>query len=127
MSRPPRSMLPYVHKSCTYCSELKTRRDMSIIFITHDLSLVREIGDRAAVVYAGKVVEVAPVEHILSKPAHPYTIGLISCLPDISTELKDSLPYRATRPILLISRPDAPSIPGAPALWRSATRSSRKC
>lgn len=81
--------------------ELKANRKMSIIFITHDLSLVREIGDRAAVVYAGKVVEVAPVADILRNPAHPYTIGLISCLPDISTELKrlPSIPGSTPNPI----------------------------
>lgn len=66
--------------------ELKRNHDMSIIFITHDLSLVREIGDRAAVIYGGRVVEIAPVERILNEPAHPYTRGLISCLPDVSSE-----------------------------------------
>jgi peptide/nickel transport system ATP-binding protein len=66
-------------------AELKRTRNMSIIFITHDLSLVREIGDRAAVVYAGKVVEFSSVGAILNKPFHPYTIGLIGCLPDISS------------------------------------------
>jgi len=78
--------------------ELKIRRNMSIIFITHDLSLVSEVGDRAAVVYAGKVIEIAPVEHILSKPAHPYTIGLISCLPDISADLKRLPSIRGNTP-----------------------------
>ena len=96
--------------------ELKARRNMSIIFITHDLSLVREIGDRAAVVYAGKVVEIAPVEHILNKPAHPYTIGLISCLPDISSELKrlPSIPGNTPNPIDIPSgcpfHPRCPSV-----------------
>lgn len=81
--------------------ELKTRRNMSIIFITHDLSLVREIGDRAAVIYGGKVVEIAPVETILSVPAHPYTRGLIACLPDISADLKrlPSIPGNTPNPI----------------------------
>jgi len=96
--------------------ELKARLNMSIIFITHDLSLVREIGDRAAVVYAGKVVEIAPVEHILSKPAHPYTIGLISCLPDISAELTrlPSIPGNTPNPIDIPSgcpfHPRCPSV-----------------
>lgn len=81
--------------------ELKASRNMSIIFITHDLSLVREIGDRAAVVYAGKVVEIAPVENILNKPSHPYTVGLISCLPDISSNLKrlPSIPGNTPNPL----------------------------
>jgi peptide/nickel transport system ATP-binding protein len=64
--------------------ELKSKHSMSIIFITHDLSLVSEIGDRAAVVYGGRVVETGTVEGILKNPAHPYTKGLIACLPDIS-------------------------------------------
>jgi oligopeptide/dipeptide ABC transporter ATP-binding protein len=66
--------------------ELKVNRNMSIIFITHDLSQVNDIGDRAAVVYGGKIVEIAPVKDILTSPAHPYTEGLISCLPDISAD-----------------------------------------
>ncbi|MDD5312378.1 MAG: ABC transporter ATP-binding protein [Dehalococcoidia bacterium] len=66
--------------------ELKRGREMSIIFITHDLSLVREIGDRAAVIYGGRVIEIAPVERIMNEPAHPYTRGLISCLPDVSSD-----------------------------------------
>ncbi len=81
--------------------DLKTRRNMSIIFITHDLSLVREIGDRAAVIYGGKVVEIARVETILTAPAHPYTRGLIACLPDISADLKrlPSIPGNTPNPI----------------------------
>jgi len=81
--------------------ELKAKRNMSIIFITHDLSLVREISDRAAVIYGGKVVEIAPVGTILTDPAHPYTRGLIACLPDISADLKrlPSIPGNTPNPI----------------------------
>jgi peptide/nickel transport system ATP-binding protein len=81
--------------------ELKTRREMSIIFITHDLSLVKEIGDRAAVVYGGRVVEVAAVEDILKSPSHPYTIGLIDCLPDVSSQAKrlPSIPGNTPNPL----------------------------
>ena len=64
--------------------ELKTRRQMSTIFITHDLAVVAEIGDRAVVMYGGKDVETASVSEIISNPKHPYTSGLIECLPDIS-------------------------------------------
>lgn len=81
--------------------DLKARRNMSIIFITHDLSLVSEIGDRAAVVYAGKVVETAPVTNIMNNPSHPYTSGLISCLPDISSGMKrlPSIPGNTPNPL----------------------------
>ena len=64
--------------------ELKAQKQMSLIFITHDLGIVAEIGDRAAVIYGGKVVELAPVHEIIGSPKHPYTVGLINCLPDIS-------------------------------------------
>jgi peptide/nickel transport system ATP-binding protein/oligopeptide transport system ATP-binding protein len=81
--------------------ELKIRREMSIIFITHDLSLVNEIGDRAAVVYGGRVVEVASVDDILNSPAHPYTVGLIDCLPDVSSQAKrlPSIPGNTPNPL----------------------------
>jgi len=64
--------------------ELKTKRRMSLIFITHDLAVVSEIGDRAVVMYGGKDVETAPVFELIQNPKHPYTRGLIDCLPDMS-------------------------------------------
>jgi len=64
--------------------ELKTSRQMSTIFITHDLAVVAEIGDRAVVMYGGKDVETASVSEIIGNPKHPYTSGLIGCLPDTS-------------------------------------------
>jgi peptide/nickel transport system ATP-binding protein len=64
--------------------ELKAKRQMSTIFITHDLAVVAEIGDRAVVIYGGKDVETAPVSEIIGIPKHPYTAGLIDCLPDSS-------------------------------------------
>lgn len=66
--------------------ELKTKRQMSIIFITHDLAVVAEIGDRAVIMYGGRDVETAPVSEIISAPKHPYTTGLLECLPDVSRE-----------------------------------------
>lgn len=63
---------------------LKLKRQMSLIFITHDLSIVAEIGDRALIMYGGKVCETGTVSQILDHPRHPYTIGLINCLPDVS-------------------------------------------
>jgi oligopeptide/dipeptide ABC transporter ATP-binding protein len=64
--------------------QLKERRKMSIIFITHELGIVSEIGDRIVVMYAGRVAETAPVPELLQNPKHPYTSGLIACLPDIT-------------------------------------------
>lgn len=69
---------------------LKERRKMSLIFITHELGIVSEIGDRIVVMYAGRVAETAPAPELLKNPKHPYTAGLISCLPDI-TQAKERL------------------------------------
>ena len=54
---------------------------MAILLITHDLGIVAEVADRAAVMYAGQFVEVAPVEELFREPRHPYTRGLFSSLP----------------------------------------------
>jgi peptide/nickel transport system ATP-binding protein len=61
--------------------ELRDRRGMSIIFITHDLSIIAEIADWVAVMYQGKIVEYGSVWDIFSNPQHPYTKGLLACRP----------------------------------------------
>jgi peptide/nickel transport system ATP-binding protein len=63
--------------------ELKDRLDFSILFITHDLSLLGEFSDRVAIMYAGRIVEMAPSHAILEEPEHPYTAGLISSFPTL--------------------------------------------
>ena len=59
-------------------------RGLSMIIITHDLGIVAEIADRVAVMYSGELVETGEVDTILSRPRHPYTLGLLSCLPELS-------------------------------------------
>jgi peptide/nickel transport system ATP-binding protein len=61
--------------------ELRDRRGMSMIFITHDLGIIAEIADQVAVMYQGKIVEAGPVWEIFSNPQHPYTKGLLACRP----------------------------------------------
>ncbi len=63
---------------------LKETRQMSILFITHELGIVSEIGDNTVVMYAGRVAEVAAVSELLNSPKHPYTVGLINCLPSLT-------------------------------------------
>jgi peptide/nickel transport system ATP-binding protein len=58
--------------------ELQSRLRFGILFITHDLSLLLEIADRIAVMYAGRIVEIGPVAQVLSSPLHPYTAGLLA-------------------------------------------------
>ena len=63
--------------------ELRARRQMSMMFITHDLNIIAEIADRVAVMYQGKVVEDGPVRQIFTNPQHPYTKGLLACRPKL--------------------------------------------
>ena len=60
---------------------LQAERDMAILMITHDLGVVAELCHRVAVIYAGRIVEMGPVEAIFARPGHPYTRGLLRCLP----------------------------------------------
>lgn len=64
--------------------DLKTKLGFSILFITHDLSLMVEFSDRLAIMYAGEIVEMSTAEEILYKPQHPYTEGLLSSFPSIT-------------------------------------------
>ncbi|MEO0340313.1 MAG: ABC transporter ATP-binding protein [Bacteroidota bacterium] len=63
--------------------QLKEETGTSILFISHDLAVIREIADRVLVMQKGKIVEVAEVNQIFSKPQHPYTRGLIACRPQL--------------------------------------------
>ncbi len=61
--------------------ELKTKRDMSLLYITHDLGVVSKIADRVYVMYAGVIAEQGTVSHIFRDPRHPYTQALLASLP----------------------------------------------
>jgi peptide/nickel transport system ATP-binding protein len=60
---------------------LQADRGMAVLLITHDLGVVAELCHRVAIIYAGRIVEMAPVETIFRDPLHPYTRGLLRCLP----------------------------------------------
>ena len=68
--------------------DLRDRRSMSMIFITHDLGTIAEIADDVAVMYRGKIVEYGSVERIFSNPEHPYTQGLLACRPQPEQRLR---------------------------------------
>ena len=72
---------------------LKKERNLSVIFITHDLGVVANIADDIAVMYAGKIVEYGTAEDIFYDPRHPYTWALLSSMPDLDTKEKlDAIP-----------------------------------
>lgn len=66
-------------------NRLKEERDLTVIFITHDLGVVANMADRVAVMYAGKIVEIGSSEEIFYNPKHPYTWALLSSMPDLSS------------------------------------------
>jgi peptide/nickel transport system ATP-binding protein len=65
--------------------DLQRKRDTAILLITHDLGIVNELADRVGVLYAGRLVELAPREALFTDPQHPYTRGLLAAIPGLAT------------------------------------------
>jgi peptide/nickel transport system ATP-binding protein len=103
-------------------SELRGRIGVAMLYVTHDLALLSQIADRIGVMYAGRMVEIAPTDEIFLRPRHPYTQGLIASIPVIEEQSA-----ARTQPLrgLLRRRELPPGCPFAPrcdhALERCAT------
>ena len=97
-------------------AELKERTGASIILITHDMGAIAEMADRVVVMYAGRIVEEAPVDAILEDPLHPYTRGLITCVPHL-----EERPSPERRPLAEI----AGMVPALTALGRGCAFAPR--
>ncbi len=123
--------------------DLQEKLGLTYIFISHDLSVVRHISDQVAVMYLGKIVEMAGKEEIYTAPAHPYTKSLMSAVPvpdpDVETQrqriiLKGDLPnpanppsgcrFRTRCPIAIdeCAKVDPPQYPLGPAHWAKCIR-----
>ncbi len=69
--------------------DLQDEFDLTYLFIAHDLSVVKHISDRVAIMYLGKIFEIGDKEEIFSKPIHPYTKGLFNSIPELTTKTKE--------------------------------------
>jgi len=73
--------------------DLQKDTGTAIIMITHDMGAIAELADRVAVMYAGHIIESGPTNEILTNPQHPYTRGLIACVPHLEEDPSEIRPY----------------------------------
>ncbi|MFF2521700.1 ABC transporter ATP-binding protein [Streptomyces liangshanensis] len=82
-------------------AELQREFNMGLILITHDLGVVADVADKIAVMYAGRIVETAPVHEIYKRPAHPYTRGLLDSIPRLDQKGQELYAIKGLPPNLL--------------------------
>jgi len=91
---------------------LRDERGLSVIWITHDLGVISGLADRVIVMYAGYIVERAPVMQVFTDPRHPYTLGLLTSVPRLDEQRGDSLtPIEGLPPDLIDMPPGCPFRP----------------
>ncbi len=93
---------------------LQAERGMAVLLITHDLGVVAELCHRVAIIYAGRIVEMAPVASIFGSPLHPYTRGLLRCLPHPSRFGQPLSSIEGAPPDLREARAGCPFAPRCP-------------
>jgi len=100
--------------------KIRKKRSMGIMFISHDLGVIRKIADRVVVMYRGKIIESGSVTHVLKSPGEPYTKGLIACRPTLDhpdgrlrtiLDFLDTVNHQEKKKGGIISKPDYNSPP----------------
>ncbi|PJM96076.1 ABC transporter ATP-binding protein [Streptomyces sp. CB01373] len=95
-------------------AELRREYRMGLVLITHDLGVVADVADRIAVMYAGRIVESAPVHDIYKAPAHPYTRGLLDSIPRLDHKGRELYAIKGLPPSLLAIPPGCAFHPRCP-------------
>jgi oligopeptide transport system ATP-binding protein len=95
-------------------AELQREYRMGLILITHDLGVVADVADKIAVMYAGRIVETAPVHDLYKRPAHPYTRGLLDSIPRLDQKGQELYAIKGLPPNLLHIPPGCAFNPRCP-------------
>jgi oligopeptide/dipeptide ABC transporter ATP-binding protein len=102
-------------------AELRARLGLSILFISHDLSVIRHVSDRIAVMYLGRIVEIGPAAEVFENPVHPYTRALLSAVP------RPGAAGRRDRIVLTGELPDPAHPPGGCAFHTRCPHAMPRC
>ncbi len=94
--------------------KLVREHGLTLFLITHDMGVVAEMCDRVAVLYAGNIVELAPVDEIFKNPKHPYTMGLLRAVPNPQADIEKLEPIPGTIPNLIFPPPGCRFHPRCP-------------
>ena len=101
--------------------DIRRERDMSMLMVTHDMGVAARLADRIAVMYAGRIVENGTPDQIFSSPQHPYTQGLLACIPTLDG------PRRSLLPTIGGSVPHPSALPTGCAFNPRCVRASDQC
>ena len=101
--------------------ELQQRLKLSMVMVTHDISVVAYLCDEVVVMYAGQVIESGPVREVLSRPRHPYTMGLRNAFPDLLSDAMELVPIHGSPPDLREPPPGCRFAPRCPFVQPACT------
>jgi peptide/nickel transport system ATP-binding protein len=97
-------------------------RGAAVMLITHDMGVIAETCDRVAVMYAGRIAEIGPVHEVINQPAHPYTLGLMAAIPDITQDRERLNQIDGAMPRLNAIPPGCAYNPRCPRAFERCTR-----
>jgi peptide/nickel transport system ATP-binding protein len=93
------------------------QRGAAVMLITHDMGVIAETCDRVAVMYAGRIAEIGPVHEVINQPAHPYTMGLMAAIPDITQDRERLYQIDGSMPRLTAIPPGCAYNPRCPRVF----------